>query len=204
MDFTDPALSYYTVGWQLEYATCAKLVNYPDVGGGAGTVVQPEVARALPTVSDDGLTYTFELRSDFAFNTGEHVTGETAKHTFERLLNPATHSPSAPFYTDIVGAQAMLDGAASSLEGLEVSGQTVTFHLTRASGSFLARLAMPFACLVPRDLPVAPSGVDVLPSAGPYFIESRVPRRQIVLQRNPNYHGSRPANYDTIVYTIGM
>ena len=27
---TDPALAYISTAWELEYATCAKLVNYPD------------------------------------------------------------------------------------------------------------------------------------------------------------------------------
>ena len=34
-DFIDPALDYYQLGWQLEYATCAKLVNLADRDGQA-------------------------------------------------------------------------------------------------------------------------------------------------------------------------
>jgi len=30
LDYTDPALSYLSTGWELEYATCLKLMNYPD------------------------------------------------------------------------------------------------------------------------------------------------------------------------------
>jgi ABC-type oligopeptide transport system substrate-binding subunit len=33
LDYTDPALSYLSTGWELEYATCLKLVNYPDANG---------------------------------------------------------------------------------------------------------------------------------------------------------------------------
>src|SRR4051794_39298493 len=32
-DYVDPALAYYQVSWQHEYATCAKLLNYPDLAG---------------------------------------------------------------------------------------------------------------------------------------------------------------------------
>ena len=36
IDFIDPALAYYQTSWQVEYATCVKLLNYPDKSGDAG------------------------------------------------------------------------------------------------------------------------------------------------------------------------
>ena len=45
-DFTDPALAYYSVSWNIEYATCAKLLNYPDKAGIPGAELQPEVAES--------------------------------------------------------------------------------------------------------------------------------------------------------------
>jgi len=33
IDYVDPALAYYVISWQIEHATCAKLVNYPDAAG---------------------------------------------------------------------------------------------------------------------------------------------------------------------------
>ena len=32
VDFSDPALAYGVLSWEIEYATCSKLMNYPDVG----------------------------------------------------------------------------------------------------------------------------------------------------------------------------
>ena len=46
----DPALAQTPEAWQLEYATCAKLLNYPAVGGYRGTRLVPEVAASLPAV----------------------------------------------------------------------------------------------------------------------------------------------------------
>ena len=76
IDYVDPALSYYVPTWAIEYATCAKLVNYPDRPAPEGGRLQPEVARAMPTVSPDGKTYTFELRDGFVFSpsSNERVT----------------------------------------------------------------------------------------------------------------------------------
>ena len=64
IDYVDPALAYYVISWQIEHATCARLLNYPDEGG----PLQPEIALGFPTVSSDGLTYTFTLRDGFRFS----------------------------------------------------------------------------------------------------------------------------------------
>ena len=71
---------------QLLYATCAKLLNYPDSAGPAGARLRPEVAAAMPTVSRDGRTYTFRIRPGFRFSppSNEPVTAETFRHTIER------------------------------------------------------------------------------------------------------------------------
>ena len=36
VDYTDPALDYLSTGWEIEYATCLKLMNYPDANGAKG------------------------------------------------------------------------------------------------------------------------------------------------------------------------
>jgi hypothetical protein len=41
----DPQVSYVTTGWWLEYATAAKLLNYPDKRGQAGGLVRLGNAR---------------------------------------------------------------------------------------------------------------------------------------------------------------
>jgi ABC-type oligopeptide transport system substrate-binding subunit len=63
---------------------------------------------------------------------------------------------------------------------------------------------MPLFCAVPLNTPPNAHGIPAIPSAGPYYIASHVPNRQLVLRRNPNYHGSRPRRLDEIIYTIGV
>ncbi len=96
-DTTDPALAYDPLLWPMLYATCAKLLNYPDKAGLAGSELVPEVAQSLPARSADGKTYTFTIRSGFRFSppSTERVTAQTFKHTIERTLNPAMKSPAA-------------------------------------------------------------------------------------------------------------
>ena len=44
VDYTDPALSYLSTGWELEYATGLKLMNYPDGIGPRTSQLVPEAA----------------------------------------------------------------------------------------------------------------------------------------------------------------
>jgi ABC-type transport system substrate-binding protein len=53
-------------------------------------------------------------------------------------------------------------------------------------------MAEPAMCAVPPDTPIDPRGVQVIPMAGPYTVQSYAPNEGIVLVRNPYYHGKRP------------
>ncbi len=50
VDFTDPALAYYVPSWEIEYATCLKLLNYPDANGPKGSTLVPEAATGFPRI----------------------------------------------------------------------------------------------------------------------------------------------------------
>jgi len=47
IDWIDPALDYISFGWQIEFVTCAQLVNYPDANAPSGSQLQPEVAKTI-------------------------------------------------------------------------------------------------------------------------------------------------------------
>jgi peptide/nickel transport system substrate-binding protein len=207
LDWVDPALAYFLPSWQAEQATCARLVNYPDVGGPDGRVLYPEVAAAMPTVSPDGLVYTFTLRGNFTFSPpagGQPVTAASFKRALERVLTPAQVSPGQSFFMDIVGAQEMINGTATTLSGVVAAGQTLSITLTKPAGDFLARLALPFACPLPPSTPIAPDGIQApVPSAGPYYIAS-YSQTGMLIAANPNYGGTRPQRFDEIHYTFGV
>jgi YVTN family beta-propeller protein len=198
---TDPALYPDPM---ISYATCAKLLNYPDKPAPAGTGLVPEVARSLPTRSADGRTYTFRIRSGFAFSPplNEAVDAQTFKHTIERALDPKMHGAAPAFVGDIVGARAFASGKAGHLAGVVTSGDKLSITLVHPAPSILARIAMPLFCAVPLNTPPSPQAA--IPSAGPYYIASHALHRQLILERNPNYHGRRPHRLDRIVYTIGV
>jgi YVTN family beta-propeller protein len=205
-DFLDTALSYFAESWEVEYATCAKLLNYPDRPAPAGARLVPEVAAALPKPTNGGRTYTFTIRKGFRFSppSNEAVTAQTFKYTIERTLNPRLKSPAISYASDIVGVQAYDAGKARHISGITAKHDKLTFRLTEPAPDFLTRIAMPFFCAVPSGTPVSPQGVRLIPMAGPYYVVSYSPRQGAVLRRNPNYHGPRPHHLQEIDVSLDI
>ena len=198
VDYTDPALDYLSTGWEIEYATCLKLMNYPDANGAKGSQLVPEAATGFPKVSNSGKTYDFNVKVGYTkFSNGQAVTAANFKAAFDRNADPKMQSPAVAFFSDIVGS------GKSPVSGVKVSGSHLIINLTHASPDFLARVAMPFFCAIPTNLPHDPNGVLAPASAGPYYISDRVPNKTITIKRNPYYKGKRPHNVNQIEYTIG-
>ena len=189
LDFAslDPALAQTDEAWELEYSTCAKLLDYPPLAGYRGTQLVPEVAAALPTVSSDRLTYTLTLRPGWRFSDGTAVTAESFVRAFERAESPVLASPAAAYLRDVAGWRA--------------SGRTLVVTLRHPAADFPQRLALPYFCAVPVSAPNEQT--NDLPSAGPYAIASYEPGRSLVLERNRYYRGSRPGKVDSILYRFG-
>ena len=175
-------------------ATCALLLRDGE---------KPEVARRPPTVSPDGRTYTFELRRTFRFSTGTRVTAAAFAHEIDRVLSPAMASDAAQYFSDVVGADAVVAGKATHASGITAQGYTLRIRLTHPAPDFPARLTQPYACAVPPALPATPDAVTAPASgAGPYYVAEFVRGSKLVLRRNPYYGGSRPRRVGTFVVTI--
>ena len=161
--------------------TCAKLLNYPDSPWDEheATRLRPEIAAAMPTISADLRTYTFQLRDDFAFSPPASgvVTAQSMKYTFERTLSPELASPAHQFFTNIVGEVEFNSGQANEITGIVAQGATLTFHLIEPQGEFLTLLAMPFT-LRGADRPAARRTVraDSLSRSVLHLVEQHQPR----------------------------
>jgi ABC-type transport system substrate-binding protein len=204
----DPATSLSPDLAQLRYTTCAGLLAYPDAAGAAGRRLVPEVAAAPPAISADRRTYTFRIRPGYRFSppSGAAVTAETFRATLERTLSPRLGETAIAMSLigDIVGAEEYHAGRARHVRGLAADGDRLTIRLEQPAGDLPARLALPLFCPVPRGTPAIPGGSSkLLPSPGPYYVASQEPGRT-VLERNPNYRGSRPRRPDRIVYLTGV
>ena len=189
---TDPAIAEPS---SIAYATGATLLDYPDRPFPAGAHLRPEVARAMPEVSDGGRTYTFRLRDDFRFSppSNRRVTAAAFKRAIERTLDPRTKSYARGIVDDIVGLRAYQARRTRHIAGVVARGESLTIRLTAPSPTLSARLATPWFSAVPPGTPLDPGGIEGIPSAGPYYVASANVNGDLVLNRNPNYGGDRPA-----------
>src|SRR5690348_13584829 len=152
VDFTDPALSYLSTGWELEFATCLKLVNYPDANGPRASQLVPEAAAGFPKISQNGKTYDFTVNASWTkFSDGSPVTAASFKAAIDRIADPKMQSPAGAFISDVVGADK------SPVSGVQVKGNHLIITTTHAAPDLLARLAMPFFCAIPKNLPHDPN-----------------------------------------------
>ena len=199
---TDPAID---TDFTRQGTICARLYNYPDRPAPEGAQLVPEIAAGPPEVSADGRRHEFRIRSGYRFSppSGEPVTAASFVRAIERTIDPRMRSYGGDLMGDIVGARAFAAGRAADVAGLEARGDRLIVELTRPSGDLTARLSATLFCPVPRGTPVEPGGVELLPSAGPYYVASQMPGRSLVLRRNPNYEGPRPHELAEIRYDIG-
>jgi ABC-type transport system substrate-binding protein len=189
----DPAVGYDALSFPIEHALYDTLITYDD-----GTGLVPGLATAMPTISDDGLTYTFDIRTDVPFvRKGEvvrNVTVDDVVFSLNRLLRPdllPTPSPvGGSFFAVIAGAADVLAGTSETATGIRaVDEDTVEITLDHPDRTFLNALARPFGSIVPAELAAMDAGAFTADpvGSGPFYLDSYVPGERIVLRRNPHY-----------------
>jgi peptide/nickel transport system substrate-binding protein len=204
----DPAQNYTLQEWQLLIDTHDGLVQFKRVGGTAGTALVPDLATSIPTPTDGGKTYTFQIRKGIKFSNGQVMKPSDFVTTFERQF---TVPGPTSFYSSIVGASACKPSKCDLSQGVvaDDSAYTLTIHLTAPDPEFLDQLALPFAYVVPGNTSMKLTGNNVPPGTGPYMWKSYNPNKEAVLVRNPFFKvwsaDAQPAGYpDEIVEKYGL
>ena len=182
----DPGANSFDLAWQMLSVTNDGLLAYKKVGGPDGETLIPDLASALPEVSDDGLSYRFPLREGIRYSTGDPILPDDFRYALERAFSLG--SPLIPYFSAIAGAKACINAPASCdlSDSIVTDGEAVTFHLVRPDPDLLFKLALPPAFPVPATIPVEDQGLDPVPATGPYMI-AEASRRNIELVRNPAF-----------------
>ncbi len=146
------------------------------------TELTPQLATAMPTVSDDGLTYTIPMREGVKFHDGEPLNAEAMAFSLKRFMENG-------------GRPAFL--LSDRIESVEASGETeLTITLKEPFAAFPALLAFSGAT------PVSPKAYQIgsgqfqpnsFVGTGPYKLAQFSPDT-IRLDANPDYWGDQPAN----------
>jgi len=208
IDTLDPNRWYFAVTWGLANAMCTTLIRYGDVSGTAGTKLVPGTAN-LPTISSNGLTYTYTLRPGARFSNGTPITPADIKYTWLRLMAPAIDTGTGYYFTNVIGAPAYLAGTSKTVAGITTTANSITFHLTAPDGAFLYKTALPTTCPVPVGTSMKPENngtIEQTYASGPFKLQSYSPGRQLVLAFNKNYDqalGDR-GHVAKIQFTIGV
>lgn len=189
----DPGNMYEPYANMISYAAYDML--YRVETGTMGTPV-PSVATDY-TVDETGKVYTFNLRDDVVFASGNPLTAQDVVWSFNRVLN-MKESNAYPNIKIIESAEAL-------------DTHTVRITLTDADASFLVKLTSNAFCIldsaVVKEHGGSDTGGDTAKSwldttsagSGPYIIDSWTPKEQLVLKKNPNYWGES-SNIDTIIF----
>ena len=166
-------------------------------------------------ITEDGKTYTFELRSDARFHNGRKVTAEDCVFSFERLLTKGLNEHNFSYFSRIAGADDFREGRARRVKGLEALGED-RFRITFVTPFVpaLSVLSMYSSKILPKeelleqgdDFFQAPIGTGAFqfsrwiePSEDPGVpIEDGI-RQGIRLEANPQYFEGRPP-LDAVVF----
>jgi peptide/nickel transport system substrate-binding protein len=188
-DSLDPARGYTQTTSIVLRATYENLVSFPDTDA---TEIIPMLATEW-SVSDDGLTYTFKLRDDAVFSSGNPLTAADAAFSLLRVKN-------------VQGSPSFL--ASNIASATAVDDYTLDVTLASVDPSFLAKLAFSAFSIVDSKVVVENGGTDAEDAAtadtaeaflngtsagsGPYMLEKWESQVETVLVLNPNYSGEAP------------
>jgi peptide/nickel transport system substrate-binding protein len=141
-------------------------------------------------ISEDGLTYTFKLRSGVTFHDGTPLTSDDVVFSYTRVLDPATAAVNAANFLSVKGAAAFNSGESTALEGITAPDeQTVVITLEAPDASFLPILTTAGSIIMSRAFVEANNGdvSQVANGTGPFIFREYIPSTSVSLEKNPNY-----------------
>ncbi|WP_299968962.1 ABC transporter substrate-binding protein [uncultured Roseobacter sp.] len=151
------------------------------------------------SVSEDGTTYTFNLRQDVQFCDGKPMTAADVVYSINRWVDPETKSPVAWRAGEVDSVTALDD-------------YTVEYKLTAPFSELLYQLTQSFGTIIDQANVEALGddfGVTGFNGTGPFCWESWAPRDQMVITRHDEYawgagfHANTgPASMDRITWQI--
>ncbi|MGH9038918.1 MAG: ABC transporter substrate-binding protein, partial [Acidimicrobiia bacterium] len=187
----DPAQAYDYFGSEVIQNTAETLVTYEP----NATEPSPKLAATMPTVSPDGLTYTFELRPGVKFHDGTALDAEAVKFSLLRARDFGAKDAEAAGF--------LLSG----IKDITTPSPTqVVITLTSPNVTFLSRLGYSVASIVSpkayaghvlagteEDKAVtAKYKSDTIVGSGPYKLVAYKEKESVDFEANAEYWGDAP------------
>ena len=166
----------------------------------------PNLAESLPTVSDDGLTYTIKLKKGVRFHDdvafggpGREVKAQDLVYSLKRIADPKNTAKAWWLLEEklkgvnewrLKHQKTKVTDYAEEIEGLKaLDDYTIQFVLTKQSPQFLYALAMPQTGVVAREV-VEKYGEQFLNhpvGTGPFTLKEFKQSNEVIYTKNPNY-----------------
>ena len=165
------------------------LVRYKD----DSTEIEPALATSWNS-SNNGKTWTFNLRKDVVFHDGTPFNAEAVVYNFQRQLNP-----EHPLYKDNFG---YADFTFTNVENVKaIDNYTLEITLAQPYTPFLYNLAMPAASRIisPKALNEYKDDIGKNPVGTGPFKFSSWNEKKLTLEKNKQYWGEK-AYLDELVF----
>ena len=199
-DSTDPGNTYYAFNWDFSRLYARPLLTYKAAPGKAGLQLVPDLATGLGKVSDNGLTWTYTIRSGLKFEDGSPITTKDVKYAIERSTAYSPDVlPNGPTYFKQYLADPSYPGAYKDktpdkmgLTSIDTPNDTtIVFHLSQPFAEFDYLVTMPQTAPVPPSADTGSKGganyQNHPVSSGPYMFKSFNPNTGFTLVKNPNW-----------------
>ena len=179
----------------------------------------PKTLEAVPAgaqsweISEDGLVYTFHLRTDAKWSNGDPVTAQDYARSYQRILTPSIASKYAYTFSPVVGADDYLQGKLTdfSKTGIKaLDAQTLQLTLNHPAPFLLREMANYPWYPVPIAAIEKAGGLDRRGSNwtrpenfvgnGPFVLKEWKPNQRIVVTKSPTYWDRDQVKLDEIQF----
>lgn len=201
----DAAMGYDLHSWEaITSLLYLPLYRFAGQDGSAA----PAAAAAMPEISPDGTRYVIKLRPDFKFHNGRPIVADDYIYAWRRVLDPATESWAAQYFSSIKGADDVIAGTTTDLPGLYAEDDhTLVVELKAPDITFLGQLSSPYAAALPRE-EVERLGEEFNRTPvgnGPFMItEYDTKNQRSVFVRNPYFPWPGLPFLDQVTYRWGI
>jgi peptide/nickel transport system substrate-binding protein len=202
----DPGLDFTTQGNELYSVVDTPLLTFVrGVQGVGGSKIIPGLAKALPTVSNGGKTYTFFLRPGLHYSDGTPIKASDVTYALERDIKiPWQAASFVSAY--IAGGTAYANGKAKTISGVTTDDATgkIVVNLTAPFGPIEDIFALPGTAPVPPSTPMKNQPNTGTIGDGPYMWSTITPNQTYTLVKNPKFDvpGIPSGHADKIVYQV--
>lgn len=186
--FTGITASAYEL-WQLMYD--------PLIGYGQDFEPEPLIATDVPKISDDGLTYTYDIRTGIKWSDGVPLTAQDVAYTFNRVMTGQVEAVNYGGYT-------------KNISKVVAPNDTTVVMTTKKPSPIMSKLAVP---ILPEHIwkQIDEKEVSEFPNepntdlggvgSGPFVLTEAKTDQFWSLKANPDYYLGAP-KIDGVTFTL--